>query len=80
MFFLAQIATGVKFDAQFVCSACGKTVQHRGLSFSERLPVGWAQIRRQAKKKEYRYFVCSLTCLYSLTTTWQDTLTGKGED
>ena len=79
MFFLAQIATGVKFDAQFVCSACGKTVQHRGLSFSERLPVGWAQIRRQTENGQHEYLACSLTCLYSLLNNWQDKLMSKGE-
>jgi len=69
MFFLAQIAAGVKFDAQFVCTACGKTVQHRGLSSSERLPVGWTRIRRQAENRQHKYLACSLTCFIPCSTT-----------
>ena len=80
MFFLAQIATGVKFDAQFVCAACGKTVQRHGLSFSQHLPEGWAQIRRQAENRQHEYLACSLTCLYPLLNNWQDKLTIKGEN
>lgn len=80
MFFLAQIATGMRSDPKFVCTACGKTVQQRGLFLSRQLPVGWAQIRRQTEKKEHEYLACSLICLYSLLNEWQDKLGSKGGD